>query len=27
LIESVYNKNPSDHIYIPKVLCYYNHLG
>jgi glycosyltransferase involved in cell wall biosynthesis len=27
LIESVYKKNPSSHIYIPKVLSYYNHLG
>lgn len=27
LIESVYKKNPSAHIYLPKILCYYNSLG
>lgn len=27
LIESVYKKNPAAHIYLPKVLCYYNSLG
>jgi len=27
LSESVYKKNPSAHIYLPKVLCYYNSLG